>query len=315
MKQNRRPVEKSLAIGASGDRARTTRRSLLASAMAWIAGLLLAATSFAADDSPTTEMKDLPGSKVGLPTSVELVLPGTELEPVPLNDKSPVVVQIDAVYPHGTAFRYEISYYGLEAGEFDLMKYLRRKDGSSNADLTPARFKIVSVLPKGQVQPNQPDFTPVPWFGGYRLLLGLVIVVWLAALIWAIYPRRKLRAAAADGGKRPTSLADRLRPLVARAKAGQIDAGELAQLERALVTYWRRKLSMHEMSIAQSIAELRKRPDAGPLISQLEAWLHQPGGDSSVNVAALLSPYENLSAAEFDRIAAESARQPSVVAR
>jgi hypothetical protein len=248
----------------------------------------------------------LPGSTVGLPVRVEqLVLPGTELEALPWEDKSPVVIQIEAVYPHGTDFRYDLVYQGLEPGEFDLRKFLRRKDGSELANVPPLVTKISTVLPPGQIQPHEPSFSPLPRLGGYRLLLGLAIALWLAILIWAIYPRRKTLDADSDDGTKPQSLADRLRPLVARAKAGDVDPVQLAQLERALVTYWRRKLSMGDLSAAQALTELRKHADAGPLILQLEAWLHRPGGDPSVNVNALLTPYENLRADEFDLAAAD----------
>ena len=70
----------------------------------------------------------LPASTVGLPVEVEqLVLPGTELEPAPWDDKSPIVIRVEAVYPHGTSLRYDLMYQGLEPGEHDLRKYLAAK--------------------------------------------------------------------------------------------------------------------------------------------------------------------------------------------
>jgi hypothetical protein len=278
---------------------------------------IIVVTAFASAARPGDEKTPKPDkapallpTTVGLPGQLkQVVLPGTELEAKPWADKSPVMVQIEAVYPHGSDFRYDIVYQGLEPGEFDLRDYLRRKDASSTANLPPLVFKVSTVLPPGQVEPNAPSFAALPWLGAYRLMLGAVAVVWLAAMIWVLYPRRRLKGATAANELRPTSLADRLRPLVAQAKAGEVEPAQLAQLERALVTYWRRKLSMREMPLAQAISELRKHADAGPLISQLEAWLHRPSGNSAVDVNALLTPYENLPADEFDRISAEADRE------
>src|SRR5438876_7853227 len=79
--------------------------------------------------------EDLRATTVGMPARIEqLVLPGSELEVKPLEDRrQPVVLRIVTSYPHGTAFRYDLVYYSLEPGEFDLRDYLRRKDGSSSA--------------------------------------------------------------------------------------------------------------------------------------------------------------------------------------
>src|SRR5664279_2863147 len=75
----------------------------------------------AADAPQTAEPPKLQSSTVGLPVDVkQIVLPGTELESTPWDDKSPVVVRIIEVYPHGDAFRYDLSYQGLEPGDYDL---------------------------------------------------------------------------------------------------------------------------------------------------------------------------------------------------
>ena len=61
------------------------------------------------------------------------VLPGSELEVKPIGERTPIVLRIVRVFPHGTAFRYDLEYYGLEPGSFDLKDYLQRKDRSSTA--------------------------------------------------------------------------------------------------------------------------------------------------------------------------------------
>src|SRR5262249_14712758 len=87
----------------------------------WLGGPFVAPISAA--DAPISAT-----STVGMPVRIEqVVLPGSELEPVAVTDKTLVVIRIDAVYPHGTALRYDLVCYGLEPGEYDLRKYLQRK--------------------------------------------------------------------------------------------------------------------------------------------------------------------------------------------
>jgi hypothetical protein len=235
-------------------------------------------------------------STVGMPVRIEqIVLPGTELEPVAVTDKTLVVIRIDAVYPHGTDFRYDLVCYGVEPGEYDLRKYLQRKDGSSTDDLPALPFKVETQLAAGQIEPHDLRFASMPWLGGYRLLLGLAAFVWLAGLVWLLYPRRKKSAAAeAAAIITPLSLADRLRPLVTDAVAGRLAPAKLAELERALVSYWRRRLGLERLTPVEALSQLRAHPQASPLVTQLEIWLHRPAGDKHVDVAALLEPYRNI---------------------
>ncbi len=248
------------------------------------------------------QASDLPSSTVGMPVRVEqLVLPGSELEPVPLDDTTPIVIRIDAVYPHGTAFRYDLVYYGLEPGDYDLRTWLRRKDGTSTDDLAPLPVTIASLLPAGQVEPHGLEFARLPWLGGYRLLMVLAAVLWLAGLVWLLFPRRRQRVAAVEEVAPRLSLADRLRPLVTDAMAGRLAPAKLAELERALVRYWRRRLGFEDLAPGEALERLRAHSEAGPLITQLEAWLHRPAGSAAVDVNALLAPYQKISPEELDR--------------
>ena len=236
-----------------------------------------------------------------------LVLPGTELEAKPLADrKAPVVLRIIAVYPHGTAFRYDLEYFGLEPGSHDLRDSLRRKDGSPAADLPPIPVKVNAVRPPGQVLPNDLKGEPGPRLGGYRLLmigLGVVWGVGLVAILLSFFFPRRARATAA--ARRPVTLADRLRPLVEGAVAGKLSPGELADLERSLMAYWRKRLRLEKEAPAEAIAVLRGHKDAGPLLNRLEEWLHRPGSSGAVDVGGLLAPYRDLPPDALERVAGD----------
>jgi hypothetical protein len=240
--------------------------------------------------------RSLPEANVGVQVAVaDLVLPGAELEPVPVDDATPVIIRVDAVSPHGSDLRYDLVCSGLEPGEFDLRRFLRRKDGSSTDDLPELLFRVNGLLPPGQMEPHPLQAARLPWLGGYRSLLLMGGLLWSAALVWLLMPRKPQRAPESQQAAAPETLADRLRPLVTDAIQGRVSPARLAELERALVQYWRRRLSLDGLSPAESIAALRAHPEASPLLVQLESWLHRPGGDRQININELLEPYRNVS--------------------
>jgi hypothetical protein len=223
-------------------------------------------------------------------------LPGPELEAKPLTDrKTKLVLRVVQVYPHGTAFRYDLEYFGLEPGTHDLRDYLRRKDNSSLGDVPPLLVKVNPVLPPGQVEPNKLEIDRSGRMGGYRYLAVAVVALWVIGLVLLVgsffFPRRRRIVAAAE---RPVSLAERLRPLVEGAVAGTLSRAELANLERALLAYWRKRLKLEHAEPGEAVEKLRAHPEAGPLLARLEAWLHRPGPPEPVDVPALLAPYRNL---------------------
>jgi hypothetical protein len=207
------------------------------------------------------------------------------------------------VFPHGSAFRYDLEYYGLEPGTFDLKDYLRRKDGSSTADLPVIPIRVFSLLPPGQVTPNPLEIHKAPFLGGYRALQIVAATAWglgLAAILYFGFLRRKIHAPG-PATRKPRSLADRLRPLVEGAIAGNLSQAQLASLERALLAYWRKRLDLETADPGQAIAILRSHTEAGPLLEQLEIWLHRPGTARNVDPAQLLEPYQRLPADAIER--------------
>jgi hypothetical protein len=82
--------------------------------------------------------------------------------------------------------------------------------------------------------------------------------------------------------------------LVEGALAGQLSQPQLARLERTLLAFWRRRLGLEKADPAEAITTLRAHPEAGPLLEQLEVWLHRPGSRDRVDPARLLAPYQHL---------------------
>ena len=240
-----------------------------------------------------------PATTVGMPAKIEqLVLPGSELEAKPIEDRrTPVVLRIVNSYVHGSAFRYDIVYYGLEPGEFDLKDSVRRKDGSPITDLPSIPVKIEPVLPPGQIEPHRLALAPSPYLGGYRLLLVAGALVWTAGLVAILLAGRRKRDQAILAAIKPVTLADRLKPLVEKALAGTLNQGQHAELERLLIGYWRKRLKLERCAPAEFMPLLRDHDEAGPLFLRLEDWLHRPAGTAEpVDLSALLEPYQSVAA-------------------
>lgn len=234
-------------------------------------------------------------SGVGLPARItDLVLPGSELEVLPLDAKDPVVLRITRVAPHGTDFRYDVEWTGLDVGRHDLRAFLRRKDGTDASNLPEIAVDVRSVLPPGMVKPNHPPEGPAPRFGGYRAWMVGLGVVWGIGLLAILFLFRRKRAEEHAARARPRTLAERLRPLVESAMAGTLSSTERAQLELSLVAYWRRRLGLDAERPDEALAALRRHAEAGPLLNQLELWLHKPGAAARVDIASLLAPYKEL---------------------
>jgi len=238
-------------------------------------------------------------SSVGIPVWVrEIVLPGPRLEVKPSDLKTPLTVRISDVYSHGDAFRYNIEYYGLEAGSFDLRDFLRRADGSSADDLPHLKVLIESVQGPGQVKPGSPQEGRMPRVGGYHVWLWIGGLLWLAGL-WAILKvTRREDSGESEATLRPMTLAERLRPLVERAMKGGLTRVEQAELELVLIAFWRKKLELEDDDAARAITQLKAHAEAGPLLVQLEEWLHQRRTASSpaIDLTDLLAPYRDLPA-------------------
>ena len=268
---------------AASSRSRFRWRSCLAAVVVWVA----VASPVVAQNSAT----------VGMPGRLEaVVLSGSELEVKPLTDRTaPVVLRVAAVYPHGSAFRYDLEYTGFVPGTHDLRLLLRRKDGTMLGELPPLTATVTPVLPPGQIEPHALVIDRGPAIGGYRQWVIVGVVVWVLVLLAVVasfvFPRR--RHAAIDGVA-PVSLADRLRPLVEGAVAGKLSQAELAGLERGLLAYWRKRLKVEAADPGTAIDALRRHPDAGPLLNQLEGWLHRPDAGPPADVTALLAPYRSL---------------------
>jgi hypothetical protein len=265
----------------------------------------LAALALALAQGPLVE------TTVGMPGRLqEVMLPGAELVVAPAKSDDPLVLRIVATYPHGDAHRYDLEFWALEAGAYDLRDRLRRADGTPlAADELPALpVEVGALLADPRARPHTPAPSRAQRLGGYTKLMIAAGAAWVLGLVWLLWLGRKRRAASAEHEQRPRTLAERLRPLVERARDGQLTSTERAQLELSLVAYWRRKLGLLDEKPEAALVKLRTHAEAGPLLASLERWLHEPAPREDVDVAALLAPYRDLPADLLEERAAAPVR-------
>ena len=228
-----------------------------------------------------------------------VILPGTELEGRALFDDAPMVVQVKNAFAHGDSFRYDLRYQGFEPGDHDLSKWLVRKDGSSTDDLPEIPVKIRSVLPPGQQKPNDIDSAKLPSVGGYTLLATIAVVAWVLGLLGLIFIGRS-RKKKTKLEETEVSLADLLKDRLAAAEKGEMTSGQYAELERMLFSMWRRRLGLEDIAASEAVQKIRENEKAGPLMRQMETWIHSPNRDTNLDLAELLKPYRDIPASELE---------------
>lgn len=196
--------------------------------------------------------------------------------------------------------RYEVKFLGNKEGTYDLRLLMEHVDGSEVTDLAPIPVEIVSMLPKDQRSDlfESANFEPTVW-GGYRLSLGLIGLIWLGVPI-AYFIRKSLLAKPIIElaiVEPPPTFADQLRPLVEAAASRTLSVREKGRLELLLVHYWRERIAIQSIDMASAIRQLRSHPEAGPLVTTVERWLHQSEASvddserSPDSIVELLKPY------------------------
>ena len=230
---------------------------------------------------------------------VDVILPGPKLVGKPIDDREPVVVRVTDAIAHGDGFRYRLEYQGMEPGNFDLTQWLVRKDGQPSTDLPSIPVQIRSLLPPGQIKPNELQVGWLPRMGGYKVLVIVLAVLWTLGLLGLIFLGRK-RKPDELAEEAPTTLAAMLKQRIQTACDNTAGSKELAELERMLVAFWQKKLNLESESPHQAIVKVRQHPDSGGLMRKLETWIHQPktngADDQDVDWETLLAPYRDLPA-------------------
>jgi hypothetical protein len=230
---------------------------------------------------------------VGMEGGLDVALPLAGLITKPGDHRASLVLRIAATQPYGTLTRYELRYTGRVPGQHDLRNYLFTTEGLPATNLPALQVKITGLLPNPHSGWLEEQAHSAPsLFRSYRVMLISVAVLWVAAFFIIRRLDRKPKTLTAPvATARPPSFAEKIRPLVERAAAGQLSAEEKATLERMLITHWQQRLNLIGASTNDLIHQLRQHPEAGVLLRALEDWLHRPPGSAPVRVEEFLAPY------------------------
>lgn len=253
--------------------------------------VFLTVLSFARAEVPPPERG------IGIEGRVSVTLGRPDYQAKPLDDRTPLILRVESIKPAGDGkFVYDFHYMGLEPGAYALKDYLIHADGSPATEVGEVSFEAKSVLPPehdGKLNSYVPR--PFPWLGGYRIALAAFAVFWVLGLIaFAWFGRRRKVVDDSPSAPLPPTYAERMRPYVEAAAAGNLTPSGQAELERLMTGYWREKLRLPEQRMADELASLKSHPEAGELIRALEKWLHRPGGATPSEVQGLLEPYRHL---------------------
>lgn len=266
--------------------------------------LLMVLASFVAqaDSNDSDPPKPLASATVGAPRVIEdVILPGSEMVAKPLAGDPEMIVQIVDAIPHGDSFRYTIRFSGLEPGEHNLADWLVRKDGSASGELPAIPVTIESLLPAGQITPNQLPEGWIPNMGGYKVVMAIAAAIWGLVLLALMFGGRKKKAQQEESGPPPRTLADLLKDRLEAAFENQVGPEKYAELERMLFSMWRKRLGYESLPLQEAMAKIKSDKQAGPLMVQLENWMHRPASDNQeVDLSKLLEPYRNLSVDELE---------------
>ena len=94
-------------------------------------------------------------------------------------------------------------------------------------------------------------------------------------------------------------MADLLKDRLAAAEKGEMTSGQYAELERVLFSMWRRRLGLEDIAAAEAVQKIRENEKAGPLMLQMETWIHSPNRDTNLDLSELLKPYRDIPASEL----------------
>jgi len=261
----------------------------------------------AAAQSPDTS---LPVIKRGLIGELRFRHTGPELRADPDQDlSSPILLRIESsATDRGSEV--VVRFMGTVAGTYNLSEWMVGPDGLPIEGLDPHTIKVVSDLPPGQGSNLYEIADPaISIRGGYRKLLWILILLWCLVPVLLLLRRWLRHAAVAEPvpAAPPPTLADQLRPLALRAREQALTVEERSRLELLLYFFWRERLGRLSTPMNEVLPLLREHPEAAPLLSAVEDWLHRPGGgtDRADDAAldGLLEPYRQTPAVSEEDLA------------
>ncbi len=238
---------------------------------------------------------------VGIESAARAILPRGDFVAIGVKDRCDLILRVISINESEKDgdYIYDLRYIGLLPGEYDLSKYLLLPDGTVAEGLPAIKASVLPLLPEshqGELVSSQLKAMAPP--GGYKLFFTIVWIFWALLLLPLIFAFREKKQIIVEVTKRPATLAELLRPLIESAVSGRLDASGKSHLERLLMRYWQKELSLDEDTVYKMLVKIKQHPGGGELFKKLELWLHRPPKDGTVDIDILLAPYNSVPLAD-----------------
>ena len=238
----------------------------------WSRALVVSAGALAQDAQPTTNADGV--VLRGISTRFVIEHQGCELRALPLDSlRAPLSVSVTAESPGVWA----IDVIGIVPGGYDLAEFVECADGA-RIDMPPVSVRVVSALPPGRhIDLAGAEREALVSPARSRSWAARAVIAWaVISLVWLVlfFVRR------VSDARQPESDPPAQDPhllLIEAVGTRPMTVAERGRLELlTLRAMGRRHLRANPGSPLELYTELRREPEAAPLIEALERWLHRP---------------------------------------
>ena len=175
-------------------------------------------------------------------------------------------------------YRYDLRFFGMEAGRFDLAQELTlagQSDGGDIRGIGPLWVDVVSDLPSERgtnlYEIDDPAFDISK---GYRTALITLGVLWGLVPLGYFLARTKRQDAPIEiSGVSEPGITERLFSIANKANDSSLSYEEKAEFELLLYAYWQERLGLSG-SVIDSVPVLRRDENSFEVILRLERMLH-----------------------------------------
>jgi hypothetical protein len=187
---------------------------------------------------------------------------------------------------------YDVRYLVNREGDYDLRDYLTSASGVPPEGLPVFKFHGDPKLSKElEARIRETEQVGVQVGGRYYTKLTILGCVWLACLYPLIFWGRPKRIVVAPLAP-PLTEAEELHGLLAKLRAGALDAAGQARMEMILLRCWRAGLVRPDAPMAEVLAAVAQDGRTAEDLRRLHAWLYRrESAVTAEEIAALVAPY------------------------
>ena len=255
----------------------------------WAALLLVVALPLAWWLTREDKLLNVP---LGVEQAAIITYGGPELAVKPFKWGVAVNVRIAQVTGAPGGRVYDVRYLVNREGDYDLRDYLTSASGVVPEGLPVFKFHGDPKMSKElEARIKETEQVGVQVGGRYYTKLTVLGCVWLACLYPLIFWGRPKRLALAPVVP-PLTEAEELHGLLAKLRAGALDATGQARMEMILLRCWRAGLLRPDAPMAEVLAAVAKDGRTAEDLRRLQAWLYRRDAKvTAEEIAALVAPH------------------------